>query len=101
MGVRCEFDAELWETREDGGWTFLSLPEDESEEIRAITGGRSGGGFGAVPVSVRIGGSSWRTSVFPSAAKGVYVLPVKKQVRTAERVVAGDVVRVAVQLRDS
>lgn len=92
-----EFEAQLWvwAARRDEGWTFVSLPEDASEEIRAIaTGPRRG--FGAVRVLVRIGATTWRTSVFPSGE--VYVLPVKAAVRKAESLAAGDVAIVTVEL---
>jgi hypothetical protein len=51
-----------------------------------------------VRVAARIGGTSWRTSVFPDTKRGTYVLPVKQPVRRAEGVSAGDVVTVAVDL---
>jgi hypothetical protein len=93
-----EFEAELWvwEARRDDGWTFVSLPVDASEEIREITGPRRG--FGAVRVQVRVGATTWRTSVFPDSAREVYVLPVKKAVRTAESLGVGDVARVTIEL---
>lgn len=86
------FTAELWE-HSPGGWCFVSLPEDLSELLRAETGPRTG--FGSVRVEVTVGGSTWRTSVFP-AKEGYYVLPVKKPVRQAEDLEPGD--RVSVQV---
>ncbi len=90
-----EFSAELWvwDARREDGWTFLSVPPDESEEIRAYSASQPPAGFGSVRVSVTIGGSTWQTSVFPNA-DGSYALPVKKSVRRAEGIDAGDVVTV-------
>jgi hypothetical protein len=95
-----EFRAELWvwEARPDEGWTFVTLPEDESEEIREMTGGRERRGFGSVRVEARIGTTVWRTSIFPDSRSGCYVLPVKKAVRRAQRVEAGDAADVAVEV---
>ena len=95
-----EFRAQLWiwEARPDEGWTFVSLPEDESEEIREMTGGLERRGFGAVRVQARIGGTIWRTSIFPDAKSGCYVLPVKKAVRKAQRIEAGDAADVVVEV---
>ena len=86
-----EFRAPLWvwDARPDEGWTFVSLPEDESEEIREMTGGQKRG-FGAVRVEARIGATVWRTSIFPDSKSGRYVLPVKKAVRHAEGLGEGD-----------
>ena len=39
-------------------------------------------GFGSVRVEATIGGSTWRTSIFPS--DDAYILPIKKAVREAE-----------------
>ena len=92
-----EFTADLWRWKardEDtgGAWFFVSLPFDLSDAIEAEAG--PGNGFGSVRVEVRIGASTWRTSVFPSAEEKTYVLPVKKPVRTAEGLVEGGPCRV-------
>ena len=94
--VNCyEFSAELWiwHARQEDGWTFLSVPAEESEEIRAYSASRRRAGFGSVRVSVTIGGSTWQTSVFPGE-DGNYALPIKKSVRRLEGIDAGDVVTV-------
>ncbi|WP_373320378.1 DUF1905 domain-containing protein [Virgisporangium aurantiacum] len=99
--VRFAFDAELWiwDARRDDSWTFLSLPADASDEIRDLAeAGAPRRGFGSVRVRVSIGGSTWSTSVFPDGARGVYVLPVKKAVRRAEGIEAGDVAGVTVEV---
>ena len=95
-----EFRSELWvwEARPDEGWTFVTLPQDESEEIREMTGGLRRRGFGAVRVEARIGATVWRTSIFPDAKSGCYVLPVKKAVRKAQHVEAGDRADVTVEV---
>ena len=96
-----DFDAELWiwDARRDETWTFVSLPADTSAEIRDRTAGLRRG-FGSLRVRVRLGRSTWATSIFPDSTRDTYVLPVKRAVRTAEGVEAGDVVRVAVELLD-
>ncbi|MEU3627219.1 DUF1905 domain-containing protein [Amycolatopsis coloradensis] len=55
-------------------------------------------GFGAVRVGVGIGGSEWKTSIFPDSQRGSYVLPVKKAVRKAEGLEEGDVAKVTIEL---
>jgi uncharacterized protein DUF1905 len=97
--VQLEFDAELWiwDARQDDSWTFVSLPTDASDDIRHLTGGERRG-FGAVRVEVRIGSTIWRTSIFPDAKRGAYVLPIKKAVRKAQKLDAGDTARVAVEV---
>jgi len=56
--------------------------------------------FGSVRVAVTIGTTSWRTSIFPDSKTGTYLLPVKKEVRDAEKLQTGDDVRARVQIVD-
>ncbi len=95
-----DFEAELWlwESRSDS-WTFVSLPADESEEIKELVGGLRRG-FGSVRVRVTIGATTWRTSIFPDAKRGAYVLPVKRDVRRSEALGVGDRAAVTVELID-
>jgi hypothetical protein len=96
-----EFDAALWlwSARESDSWTFLSLPQDVSDEIDDLTAPFARG-FGSVRVEVTLGATTWRTSIFPSKEQAAYVLPVKKAVRRAEGVADGDTVRVRIDLVD-
>jgi hypothetical protein len=90
--VDDRFRAELWEWEAKAGWFFLTLPEELADDIRARTDDGLRRGFGSVRVEVTIGGTTWRTSVFPDTSSGSYVLPVKKPVRTAEGIDPGDTV---------
>jgi hypothetical protein len=95
------FEAELWlwDARRADSWTFVSLPAELSDEIRELTDGQARG-FGAVRVHVTLGGSSWTTSIFPDKKRSCYVLPVKRAVRNAEGLDAGDVTTVTLKLAD-
>jgi len=98
--VRVEFEGEIyrWAARTDS-WYFVNLPADLSAEIREIP--RPYRGFGSVRVNVRIGGSRWRTSIFPDAGQGTYVLPLKRAVRDAEGLVDQAVVAVELDVLDA
>ncbi|MCW6010057.1 DUF1905 domain-containing protein [Micromonospora sp. CPCC 205371] len=93
------FDAELWiwDARRSESWTFVSLPPEAGEEIRDLAGGAPRG-FGAVRVRATIGGTTWLTSIFPDSVRGTYVLPVKRAVRKAEALDAGDTTAVTVEI---
>jgi len=99
MGISTTFSAALWEHEGSGAWHFVSLPEDLSDAIEAMHGHHAAG-FGSLRVEVSIGGTAWRTSVFPDSKRRTYLLPVKKAVRTAEGVGDGDVVTVAIEVID-
>lgn len=91
-----EFDAEIWASASEGSWAFVSLPADLADEVRLAGGPPTA--FGSVRVEVRLGGSTWRTSVFPDARSGSYVLPVKAAVRRTEGVDVGDPVHLSLRV---
>ena len=93
-----EFEAPLWEweARRES-WTFVSLPAESSEDIRHLTGGLRRG-FGAVKVRATIGRSTWSTSIFPDSRRGAFILPVKRAVREANGLRAGDPATVTVEV---
>ncbi|BAL90482.1 hypothetical protein AMIS_52620 [Actinoplanes missouriensis 431] len=100
--MRVEFEAELWiwEARRGEGWTFVSLPVEQSELIREVTEGVVRRGFGSLRVRATVGASTWTTSIFPGSGEGAYVLPIKRKIRTAESLEAGDATSVTVELLD-
>ncbi|GAA4938280.1 DUF1905 domain-containing protein [Actinoplanes utahensis] len=100
MKVKFESELWIWDARRDETWTFVSLPADVSEDIRHLTSGLTRG-FGSVRVRASIGGSSWTTSIFPDKARDAYVLPVKRAIRTAESLTAGDTASVTIELSDA
>ncbi len=97
MIVNAEGELFRWESRRDD-WYFAPLPADVSADIREIP--RPGRGFGSIPVEATVGASTWRTSIFPDAGRGVYVLPVKKSVREREGISEGDVVGMRLDVFD-
>lgn len=96
MDIIIGFEAELWEWESRAAWFFVTVPPEESDDIREMAPDERG--FGSVRVEVDIGESRWRTSVFPDKSIGCYVLPVKKAVRMAEGIEPGDKVDVTLRL---
>lgn len=96
-----EFEATLWEwdARRAEQWTFVSLPEDVSDEILERAGAFARG-FGSLRVEVVVGGTTWRTSVFPDKKRRTYILPVKRAVRTAEGLTVDGPVQVMLRVLD-
>jgi len=86
----------IWKGEQAGCWYFVTVPEEQSAEIKAhsFTNPR---GFNSVRVEARIGQVVWRTSVFPLNSGG-YVLPVKLDVRRCAGIAAGDEVTVELEL---
>jgi hypothetical protein len=94
-----EFEAEIWQSESTGSWAFVTVPGEDSDDIRFRSGPPVG--FGSVRVEVTVGGSTWRTSVFPDAKSGCYVMPFKQAVRRAEGLDVGDVADVSLRALDS
>lgn len=97
MTTSYAFRGELWRYPEQAGWHFITLPLDLAEQLRVeATPFRKG--FGSVRVSACIAGQRWRTSLFPDSRCNSYLLPVKKDIRTAAGIHAGDEVDVDIEL---
>jgi hypothetical protein len=77
------------------GLAFLTLPADVGDDVRLVSGPPRG--LGSVRVEVTLGGTTWRTSVFPDKARG-YVLPVEAAVRRSEALELDDRVTVTLAL---
>jgi hypothetical protein len=98
QGFSCTASIWLWRAANPevpAAWHFITLDAEVSAQIKRASLGRTGG-FGSVKVTAQIGGTAWKTSLFPSKEAGGYMLPVKASVRKAERLKAGDDVEVSV-----
>jgi hypothetical protein len=87
--MEFEFSGEVWFWRGPAPWYFVTVPEVESEAI-ASAAAMVTYGWGMIPVTVRLGGTTWKTSLWPK--DGRYIVPLKAWVRNAEGVGLGDVV---------
>lgn len=85
------FSGEIWFWKGPAPWYFVTVPDDECGELEAASRVVSYG-WGMIPVTARIGGTEWTTSLFPQ--EGRYVVPVKVSVRKAEGLDVGDTVTV-------
>ena len=86
----------IWKGEAAGRWYFITVSEEQSDEIRAHAFGNRRG-FGSVKVEATIDDVTWRTSVFPLNSGG-YLLPVKAEVRRKADIAAGDEVTVELEL---
>ena len=92
--ITCTSKLWLW----SGGkasWHFITIPKEYYPLIKEF--GMSAAGFGSVRVRVTIGTTTWKTSVFPSK-EGVFLLPIKSEVRKKEKLSLDDTVTVTLSL---
>ena len=100
--VRFTAPLRVWHTEKYGGIGYVLIDGAAAETVsahelmrRLELGKRRG--FGSVKVTVHVGGSEWRTSVFPQTSGG-WFLPVKKAIQRAEDLAEGEPVEVALEL---
>lgn len=89
--MNITFDGPIWYWRGPAPWYFVTVPPRQCQDLTAIAGAVTYG-WGMIPATVRIGGTTWTTSLFPK--DGGYVVPIKTSVRKAQRLAEGDTVSV-------
>jgi hypothetical protein len=94
--MNTEFSGKIWFWKGPAPWFFVTVPEEQSRDIQALSGLVTYG-WGVIPVHVRIGKSEWTTSLFPK--DGRYLVPIKASVRKAENLAEGDAVTIWLEVR--
>jgi hypothetical protein len=90
------FTGQVIEWRGPAPYYFVTVPDQESADIREVAAMASYG-WGVIPVEARIGEAAFGTSLFPR--DGGYLLPLKKAVRGARGISVGDEVSVEMTVR--
>jgi hypothetical protein len=94
--MEIEFNGKIWFWRGPAPWHFVTVPEEQSRDLKAVSGVVTYG-WGMIPVHARIGGTEWRTSLWPK--DGRYIVPIKASVQKAEKLGIGDEVTVRLEVR--
>ncbi|MDZ4769348.1 MAG: DUF1905 domain-containing protein [Chloroflexota bacterium] len=89
--MNIEFSGVIWYWRGPAPFFFVTIPEAQSRELKAISGVVTYG-WGVIPVQVQIGSTEFKTSLFPK--EDLYIVPIKASVRKAENLDEGDEVTV-------
>ena len=79
--MRLKFSGEILFRRAPSPFHFVTVPEEERAELRAVATLLTYG-WGVIPVSAKLGRTSWTTSLFPK--DGGFTVPIKASVREAE-----------------
>jgi hypothetical protein len=94
--MNLEFTGKIWFWRGPAPWFFVTVPGEQSNNLKAISTIVSYG-WGVIPVHVRIGETGFQTSLFPKDDR--YLVPIKSTVRQAENLQEGDTVTVRLEVR--
>ena len=90
-----EFSGDIWFWKGPAPWFFITVPENQSQEIREIVSMVTYG-WGMIPVNATIGNTTWYTALWPK--DGCYILPIKSHVRMAEKLAEGDTISARIEV---
>lgn len=94
--MEIEFNNNIWFWRGPAPWFFVTVPEAQSRDLKAISSAVTYG-WGVIPVQVQIGSTQWTTSLFPK--DDLYLVPIKASVRKAEDLDEGDEVTIRLEVK--
>ncbi len=94
--MNIEFNGKIWYWRGPSPFYFVTVPEQPSNDLKELSEFVTYG-WGMIPVTVRIGKTEWKTSLFPK--DGRYIVPLKDRVRKAESLDEGDDVTIQLEVR--
>jgi len=92
--------AKLWMWPGFAGWHFVTLPKKQAQEIKKKFSWVKRG-WGSIPITVVLGSSRWKTSIFPDRESGGYLFAIKKEIRKKENVKIGDTVKFILIIENS
>lgn len=93
--MQLDVTGEVFHWRGPAPHHFVTVPDNESAVIRELAAAVTYG-WGMIPVSARVGDTTFRTSLFPK--DGRYLIPLKDAVRTAEGIDVDDTITVALTI---
>jgi hypothetical protein len=89
--MHLAFSGPIWFWKGPAPWYFVTVPEEESDDLEATATSVSYG-WGMIPVTAQIGESAWETALWPKDER--YIVPLRADVREAEGLKEGDTVTV-------
>src|SRR5262245_8776210 len=89
--VHFSFDGEIWFWRGPAPWYFVTVPPQQCRDLKVVSGSVTYG-WGMIPVTVWIGKTKWKTSLWPKHDSNI--LPINASVRKAEKLEEGETVTI-------
>ena len=89
--MELRFTGEIWYWRGPAPFHFVTVPESEAAEIKAVSAAVTYG-WGMIPAAVRIGKTTVTTALW--SKDGGYIVPIKKAMQIAEELELGDDVEI-------
>ena len=93
--IKYDFSGKIWKHNANGGWYFVSLPVDISNEIRNNLKWQEEG-WGRMRISASIIGIKWDTAIWFDKKLGTYLLPLKADIRKKSSLNLNDIINVSI-----
>ena len=93
--MRLRITGQIWYWRGPAPYHFVTVPPPESEMIHEVASIVTYG-WGMIPASVTIGGTTVTTALWPK--DGGYIVPIKKALQDREGVAVDDVVELTLDI---
>ncbi|MGC4044659.1 MAG: DUF1905 domain-containing protein [Armatimonas sp.] len=93
--MEMEFSGDIWFWKGPAPFYFVTVPEEQCQEIKEISGLVTYG-WGMIPATVTIGETTWKTSLWPK--DGRYIVPIRDHVRKAEDLEEGQDVTISLSV---
>lgn len=97
INITYEFTTSVWRHPSPGGWYFVSLPIEFSEEIRQNMKWQEEG-WGKMKSKAKIRETLWDTAIWYDTKLGTYILPLKADIRKKEKIEIGNILDVEITL---
>ena len=93
--MQLKFTGDVFEWRGPAPFYFVKVSDTVAAKIKAVSA-QVTYGWGVIPCEVRIGKTTFSTSLFPK--DGGYLVPIKNVVRIPEKISVGDSVAITLTL---
>jgi hypothetical protein len=93
--IKYAFSAEIWQHAVPNGWYFVSLPIEVASEIRENLRWQEEG-WGRMKATAEIGKSRWETAIWFDKKHKTYLLPIKAEIRTKEKLERERIIKVTI-----
>ena len=90
-----KFKAKIWQWRGPAPYYFVTVPDEESVEIKHISKMVTYG-WGMIPAAITVNKTTVKTALFYK--NGNYIVPLKLSLRTTEKLLEGDEITIALQV---
>lgn len=90
-----EFKGKIFHWRGPAPYLFVPVPDEQSAEIKSVSRLVTYG-WGVIPVTVKVGNTEWKTSLFPK--DGRYLVPIRMSAQKAEKLEEGDEIKIKLEL---